>query len=202
MQHDRWQRLMRALGLAANEATFASLSKAHAQDHRHYHNADHIAACLKHLDDVSEFAEKPLEIETALWFHDAVYDQHSSSNERDSADWAIGFLRENAVPEDVVSRIDRLIMVTAGHGVTSSIDEDLMIDIDLSILGESPEAYDRFETAIRKEYNHVPDALFSQKRGEILMEFLGREQLYRTQHFIDNFQSQARINLANAIAAL
>ena len=48
----------------------------------------------------------------------------------------------------------------------------------------------------------MPEALFRYKRGEILTEFLKREQLYRTRHFIDNFQSQARINLANAIAAL
>ena len=202
MQNDRWQRLMSTLGLAGNEATFASLTQAYAQAHRHYHNADHIASCLKHLDVVSEFADEPAEIETALWFHDAIYDPHSASNERDSADWAIRFLRDNVVAGDAVSRIERLIMVTAGHGVTSSIDEDLMIDIDLSILGESPEVYDRFETAIRKEYNHVPEALFRHKRKEILSEFLEREQLYRTRYFIDHFQGQARVNLTRAIKAL
>lgn len=193
---------MATMGLPDDEETFASLVAAYAQSHRHYHNADHIAACFKHLDIVSKLADKPAEIEIALWFHDAVYDPYSASNERDSADWARKFLQDNAIAADQISRVEKLIMVTAGHGAASSGDEKLMIDIDLSILGECPEVYDRFEIAIRKEYSHVPQSLFRRKRKEILSDFLARGQLYRTQYFIDNFQTQARINLTNAIDAL
>ena len=101
----------------------------------------------------------------------------NASNELDSADWAAKFMRNNAMADDAISRVHRLIMVTQGHGQTSSQDEEVMIDIDLSILGESPETYARFETAIRKEYSRVPYFLFRKKRKEILCEFLTRQKL-------------------------
>ncbi len=202
MTLERWQQLMSAFGLACNADTYASLMEAYSEKHRHYHNIDHVTACLRHLDEVAAQADKPHEIELALWFHDAIYNPFSSSNELDSADWAAQFLRDNAVPEDAISRVHRLIMVTQGHGRTSSQDEEVMIDIDLSILGESPQTYSRFEKAIRKEYSRVPYFLFRKKRKDILCEFLTRQRLYNTEHFIENFEAQARINLTNAIAAL
>jgi len=193
---------MATFKLPENAATYAALLQAYGEEHRHYHNADHIDACLDQLDDVSAEADKPEEIELALWFHDAIYDPFSASNERDSADWALDFMRSNELADDVMSRIEALIMVTHGHAATSSGDERLMIDIDLSILGQRPELYDRFEAAIRKEYGHVPTALFSQKRKEILTDFLNRDHLYNTAYFAQKLEDQARINLANAIAVL
>ena len=77
-----------------------------------------------------------------------------------------------------------------------------MLDIDLSILGESPEIYLQFEKAVRKEYRHVPYFLFRKRRKEILSEFLNRHALYHLDYFVDKFDAQARVNLANAMAAL
>ncbi|MGI9464941.1 MAG: HD domain-containing protein [Aestuariivirgaceae bacterium] len=202
MTPERWSLLMSALGLPGNEDTYASLTRAYAEPHRHYHNADHVAACLRQLDEVAAQAGKPHEIELALWFHDAVYDPFSSRNELDSADWAAQFMRGNDMLEEAISSVHRLIMVTQGHGQTSSRDEELMVDIDLSILGESPETYMRFEKAIRQEYSRVPFFLFRKKRKEILADFLQRDRLYNLEYFTNNFDAQARINLANAIAAL
>ena len=202
MSFERWQRLMSAFGLSGNQDTYASLVAAHAEDHRHYHTAEHIADCLRHLDEVADQASAPHEIELALWFHDAVYNPMSSTNEQDSADWAREFLRDNAASEDLIARVHALIMSTRHHGGMSSRDEELIVDIDLAILGADPDTYDRFEQAIRGEYRRVPWFLYRKKRKEILREFLDRETLYNTELFREKFAAQARINLANAIATL
>ena len=202
MSPSRWADLMTALQLPASDDTYQSLVTSHAEEHRFYHNGDHVAACLRHLDDVDHLAERPHEIELALWFHDAVYDPFSSTNERDSADWAVKFLQDTAAGPGLMVRIDALIMVTFGHAETKSADEDLMIDIDLSILGETPEIYSGFETAIRQEYAHVPREIFNAKRAEILAGFLDRGRIYNSAYFKDKFERQARINLSWAITAL
>ena len=202
MTPERWQRLMSALGLSDNLRTHASLVAAYREAQRHYHNGEHIDACLRHLDNVADQASAPHEIELALWFHDAVYNPMSSTNEADSAKWAKGFLSGNAVPEEVVSRVYALIMATRHHRETSTCDEALMVDIDLAILGADPETYDRFEQNIRKEYRRVPWLLYRKKRKEILTEFVSRESLYKTEFFSKRLEAQARRNLENAIAAL
>ena len=69
---ERWNRLCLRLGLSADGATYSDLITAHAHKQRAYHTLDHIAACLRHLDDVRAQTERPDEIEMALWFHDAI----------------------------------------------------------------------------------------------------------------------------------
>lgn len=194
---------MTAFGLAENRLTYDALIKAYAEKHRAYHTFDHIAACLRHFDAVKDQIDHPLEVELALWFHDAIYKPFSSSNEKDSAIWAQEFFELNAYEDDeVVDRIFDLIMVTEHSGATKTRDEELMIDIDLSILGTAPEIYDQFEKNVRFEYKRVPGFMFRKKRKEILAEFLERDRIYHDPYFYDKLEEQARINLASAIKTL
>ena len=194
---------MQAFSLDENQETYAALIKAYGEKHRAYHTWDHIAACLNHLDDVRDEADKPHEIEMALWFHDAIYKPFSSTNEKDSAIWAQEFFELNGYEDDeVVGRIYDLIMVTEHTGEASTKDEKLMIDIDLSILGTRPEVYDQFEKDVRFEYKRVPKFIFKKKRRDILQEFLERDPIYQNEYFRDKIEKQARVNLQKAINAL
>ena len=89
MDRDRWNRLLTALGIVAGESEcFDALLAAYSEKHRHYHTIKHIDHCLRELDGAKSLAHDPAEVELALWFHDAIYDPHSSKNEERSADWA------------------------------------------------------------------------------------------------------------------
>ena len=97
MDRDRWNRLLAALGIGAEDECFEALLTAYSEKHRHYHTTRHIDHCLSELDSASSLARDPAEVEIALWFHDAIYDPHSSKNEERSADWACQLLARHQV---------------------------------------------------------------------------------------------------------
>ncbi|GHC00920.1 HD domain-containing protein [Thermomonas carbonis] len=195
MTPDRWQTLMLGLGWPQNEATFAALSDAYRQSHRHYHTQQHIADCLTRFDSLRHEAEQPHAIELALWFHDAVYDPYRSDNEQASADWAMRFLHENSAPVSLRDRVHGLIVATLHDAVATDHDTAIMIDIDLSILGATPDAYDAYRHAIRREYRWVPGLLFRRNRRAVLESFLRRKRIFQTDHFHSSLEDQARRNI-------
>ena len=198
MNQARWFRLMSKLDFAENHQTFQKLVKAYAEPHRHYHTAAHINATLKHLDTVIELADKPAEIELALWFHDAI----SQTNEADSASWAANFMRLNQASEPRIDRVNDLIMATCHQAATKTTDQALMVDVDLSILGSTHDLYAQYEEWIRQEYRWVPRFIYRRKRKALLQGFLMQSQIYQTSHFQDLFESKARRNLRWAISQL
>ena len=202
MEFGRWQSLMARLGLAAHRDTFDALHAAYSEPHRAYHTAEHIAACLRHLDEAADLAGAPDEIEIALWFHDAVYKTRAQDNERRSARWAVEFLKSSGTSEDVIARVERHIIATEHSAVPNEPDSALLVDIDLAILGAPADAYRVFETNIRREYKWVPGPLFRRKRAEVLESFLARPRIYATDRFRDRYEVAARRNLTAAIAEL
>lgn len=197
----RWQRLWTGLGLPAPAGLLPALLAAYSEPQRHYHTLQHLDECFAHFDTVKELAEHPLDIELALWFHDSVYDVHARDNEARSSAWADRTLREAGLPTDACARIHALIMATCHDALPASPDAQLLTDIDLAILGAEPERFAEYEQQIRREYAHVPDALFKAKRREILQGFLDRERLFQTPPCHARYEAAARRNLASAIDA-
>lgn len=202
MNRVRWQQLMTHLGVDPSPQTYNALLAAYSESHRHYHNAGHIDACLALLDEYVHLAHSAIEVEIALWFHDAVYKLLASRNEEESATWCAAFLREVGVDEACTNRIYDLILATKHNALPETNDAALIVDIDLSILGRAPVEYQHFETAIRQEYHAVPKFLYRRKRREILQAFLDRETIYTHLPLRQRFETQARTNLHAAIAAL
>ena len=85
------------------------------------------------------------------------------------------------------------------NAVPAAPDEQLLSDIDLSILGAPPDRFREYEAQVRKEYAWVPDALFHRERGKILQGFLARPSIYATELFRARLEAQARENLASSL---
>jgi predicted metal-dependent HD superfamily phosphohydrolase len=198
----RWADLMSRLALANNLDTFERLQAAYAEKHRHYHRSEHIKQCLLKFDEVSRLAQRPAEVELALWFHDAVYATRSKKNEAKSAAWAMKFLAEGGADPETAQRVHDLIMATKHDAPAPSPDAALVVDIDLSILGADEETFARFEENVRREYWWVPGDLFRRTRAAILQSFLDRSSVYGTAYFRQKGEANARRNLATAIAGL
>lgn len=202
MNKDRWKELMQSLGFSNDIETYQALYRAYSEKHRHYHTINHITDCLAKLDSARYLASEVAEVEIAIWFHDAVYKPLSSSNERNSADWAKSFLLKQGADNKRVERVHQLIMATLHNAPASSKDAMLLVDIDLYILGAEKEAYQQFEKDVRKEYKWVPYFLYRKRRSEILDSFLKRERIFSNEYFYEYYEQTARMNLKTAVSML
>jgi predicted metal-dependent HD superfamily phosphohydrolase len=81
-------------------------------------------------------------------------------------------------------------------------DEQILTDIDLSILGAEARAFSQYEKRIRFEYAWVPWDEYSAGRARILQSFLDRTTIYSTPLFIQMYEARARENLARSIEKL
>lgn len=194
-----WQRLAAQL---VPEAVFEELVRAYSSAERFYHNVRHLEDCLSTFDQTKYLAVHPAEVELAIWFHDAVYDTRRNDNEERSAEWAEAVIIQTGVGEDVAKRTSDLILATRHTMAISDSDAQLMVDVDLSILGRETALYWQYEINIRKEYAWVPEHLFREKRMEILKGFLDRQFIYYHKPYREMFEEQARTNLERAITRL
>lgn len=199
---ERWRSLTGRLCISTDNHVFDDIHDHYSESWRSYHNISHINDCLDQLDSSPGISENTDEVEFALWLHDVVYDTHRADNEAKSADVAASILRHAECGPGVIDRVTANILATSHHAMVSRADEQLIVDIDLSILGRAADEYDEFESAIRREYEWVPWATYCQKRAEILQSFLGRECIYRTPWFASRYESNARLNLDRAIRQL
>ena len=76
------------------------------------------------------------------------------------------------------------------------------VDIDLSILGRHVVEFDRYETAIRQEYQWVPETAYRVGRLQVLERFMARPTLYQTEFFHARYEVSARDNLRHSIQNL
>jgi len=200
---ERWRQLWRETNARSEPAGwFDQLIAAWTEPQRHYHNLTHLAECFAEFDPVRTLAAHPAAVEFALWFHDAVYDPKASDNEERSAALAIQCLSEAGLPRDFSNGVVQLILATKHHEAGAHPDAPLLIDVDLSILGQPEPRFREYEEQIRREYAWVPDFVFAGKRAKILERFVARDRVYHTDWFNLKFEAQARANLQWSIQKL
>lgn len=203
LSRERWFRVWRdASGHGDGAAWFDTLSSRYAEPHRHYHTARHIVECLDEFDPARHLATQPVALELAIWFHDAIYDTHASDNEEQSALLAEQCLADALTNSDLRVAVRDLVLVTKTHHASNHPDAPLLVDIDLSILGQPETRFWEYEQQIRREYAWVPDAVFAAKRVEILDRFLARDRIYATDWFFQVCERQARSNLKASLQRL
>ncbi len=182
--------------------SFRRIVAAYSEPHRSYHNADHIEACLSEFDRVRDVCESPDRVECALWLHDVVYEPLASDNEEKSAQWAMEILSESGCPEKEAYLIGELILITKHLQPPVSADAQLIVDIDLSVLGQPSPFFETYEKSIRAEYFRVPEEEYRSGRARVLRVFLERQSIYFTERFKERYGVQARVNLENALREL
>ncbi|RRH96421.1 hypothetical protein EH240_22455 [Mesorhizobium tamadayense] len=185
----------------------SELSALYRAEDRHYHSLAHVEAMLALADEYRHLLHDPDAVEAAIWFHDAVYDSRAKDNEAKSAALAEQKLAGRADAERL-ARIAGMIIATATHELPHSDDDNfvrdaaLFLDMDLSILGAAPDAFDAYEQAIRQEYRWVEEPMWRAGRGAVLKSFLTRPHIFHTREFRQRFEAQARENLARSLQQL
>ncbi|MBZ9710242.1 hypothetical protein LB543_26405 [Mesorhizobium sp. ESP7-2] len=190
-----------------DDALKTELSALYAAEERHYHGLAHIEAMLALARDYQGELDDPEAVEAAIWFHDAIYDSRAKDNEAQSAALAEQKLagRTDAAR---LERISTMILATATHQLppfddaAATRDASLFLDMDLSILGADPVAFDAYERAVRREYDWVEEPIWRAGRGAVLKSFLARPHIFLTQEFRQRFEPKARLNMARSLETL
>ncbi|MBO1437450.1 hypothetical protein [Meiothermus sp. CFH 77666] len=191
----RWNTLLQSLGIepGAHFSMLDDLLTRHTEPQRYYHN-------LAHLDTLLQLLPAKPHLEFAVWFHDAVYDPTRADNEAQSAGLAQESLERLGAEPLLIQKVMRIILATQNHQADDP-DTALFLDADLSILGAEPKTYRAYARAIRQEYAWVPEALFRERRAQVLQKFLSRERIYQTEAFA-HLEPPARENLAQELETL
>lgn len=165
------------------------------EPHRHYHDVRHLAQLLAALAALGGGTPaRPVTL--AAWFHDAVHDGIAGDDERASATLARTSLEATGLPADEVDEVVRLVLLTIDHDPDPADDAGiLMVDGDLSVLGQPPGRYHYYSRGVRLEYPQFDDQKFASGRMRALNGLSSKEQLFGSLAGREFWEAQARGNL-------
>ncbi|MBD5402428.1 pantetheine-phosphate adenylyltransferase [bacterium] len=172
---------------------------------RGYHDVKHIFSMLKNLDEFilnnPNSIQNLNEFKFAILMHDYVNGTPNEVNE--SIAVAEKFINQIA-PNHNSNYIKRVILATDySHNISKpSIDEMLIQDLDLSILGSNPVDYKEYANLIREQYSNLADDIFNNARKRILQNFLDKENIYNIDYFKTKYEVQARMNISKELETL
>jgi predicted metal-dependent HD superfamily phosphohydrolase len=185
-----------------HQSSLDHLLGCHREPHRRYHTATHVMWVLRHIDTIAnaELSTDAADVDLAAvrWaalFHDVVYDPTRADNEDRSASLAHRRAVEIGWDTARADAVHRLVMVTKGHAA-ASLDEGVLVDADLAILGTSPSDYASYVAGVRAEYAHVSAHAWSVGRTAVLDGFLALPQLFHTVTMRQRFEARARANMS------
>ncbi|MBI2465966.1 MAG: N-methyl-D-aspartate receptor NMDAR2C subunit [Candidatus Sungbacteria bacterium] len=160
-QEQRWTALWKHLGARGDESVvYADLATRYSEPHRAYHTFEHIGHCLDEFEQARHLATNPDTVELALWYHDAIYDTKAKDSEERSAALAVEVVRSASLSDNLGQSVANLITATKHTAVPTDPDVQLLVDIDLSILGQSEDKFDEYEQQVRKEYEWAAEDAF------------------------------------------
>ena len=181
----------------------ARLESMYGEPQRRYHTLAHVEALRRWLAQWQALARQPQVIDAAIWFHDAVYDPQRTDNEALSAELARAELAAIGWPAARIDRVAAMVLATQHHRADAAdADTWLLLDLDLSVLGQRADVYDAYSRAIRAEYARVDAEAYREGRRRVLDGFLARDAVYRTPALHEAWEAAARANLARERQAL
>lgn len=151
------------------------LTHRYSEAHRRYHDLRHIANMLHHGIGLGLSDEQIM----AIWFHDAVYEALSKTNEIDSAALAVERLTAAGWQASRIAVVKQIVLDTEGH-VPSIPESDKVLDLDLATLGGTWQQYNAIGERIREEFKHVSEADWQAGRGQWLTKMLAKDQIFWT----------------------
>jgi predicted metal-dependent HD superfamily phosphohydrolase len=181
---------------------WAAVVAAWSEPHRRYHDLHHLAAVLGTVAGLDAAAADPAAVRLAAWYHDVVYDPTRQDNEQVSAARARAGL-VGLVPAERIAEVERLVLLTAGHDpAPGDANGAVLCDADLAVLAVTPEAYAAYASAVREEYRHLTDEVFTAGRIAVLEQLLALPALYRLPAVAAEWTPRARANLAAELTVL
>lgn len=183
-----------------NSECWSEIEKNYSSKSRHYHNLEHLENMLTELDKVKSQIQNLDALLFSIYYHDIIYKPTKSDNEHQSALVFEKRISQTSFPN--LGECMTQIELTKEHKLSTDNDTNLLLDIDLSILGKSPEEYQQYCKSIRKEYRIYPDFMYRKERIKVLKSILELDAIYKTDFFKQAYENQARENITLEINQL
>ncbi|MYN28847.1 pantetheine-phosphate adenylyltransferase [Duganella levis] len=177
---------------------------------RHYHNLDHLVHGLCEIRVwAGNMRPEPADVDIikqAFWFHDAEYghngDPAAATNEEASAQMWLGshLGQEMDDAAELIRATDHFQEAAITHRL-----KDVLLSVDLAILGQDDEVYQNYARAIRQEYSHMADDVYCEQRGAALAHLCRKAQagqLFGNDYFAEQYNERAIDNMQREMARL
>jgi predicted metal-dependent HD superfamily phosphohydrolase len=166
-------------------------------EERKYHNWEHVENCLAELEQINKehLFEDNLLVALALFYHDSRYEPLEKDNEERSAERAFIDLLALKFKENATQKVYDLIMLTKHSSECAYFSGQVLMDIDIAILGKDYSTFEKYEKDIRAEYTSVTDTDYKIERIKVLVSFLKKKCIYQTKYFRDKYEESARSNI-------
>ncbi|HSX48226.1 MAG TPA: hypothetical protein VLF41_01850 [Candidatus Nanoarchaeia archaeon] len=180
----QWEFLWHQLGLTGDPAVlYGIIEQCYSQPHRRHHTLRHLREGLAEPALIS--ALEPNLVEWVWFFHDIIYDPLAQPgvNERASAglSYQIGLML--GLAPDFLRRASIMIEASAQHTPSDDPDTQLMLDVDMAIVGRPPLQYEVYAHHIMDEFVPIIGlARYVRGRRQFLQELVGR-RIFQTESF-------------------
>ena len=201
---ERWTTVVAPLFRKDTFSWWNRIVSLHSEPDRAYHRLMHLQEMMGFVDLVRQSSNQIVIL--AVFFHDAIYDAKSATNEEDSAKLFQEFCRDTQCKnEELEARVVQYILLTKSHKIPQDDDDPnlaLFLDIDMAVLGKEEHAYLHYAGLIRQEYKFVDRSVYCEKRAEILETFLEESHIFVSKPMREALEQRARGNLRKEIELL
>jgi predicted metal-dependent HD superfamily phosphohydrolase len=160
---------------------------------RYYHNLVHIENMLAELKGIESDVKDKDALLFSIYYHDIIYNTTKSDNEFKSA-----MLFQKRIERTSFKQIEKCVKqieLTKEHKLSIDSDANILLDLDLSILGKSKKEYLEYSESIRGEYKMYSDYEYRNGRKKVLIKLLNIPTIYKTDYFKKKYEVIARNNL-------
>lgn len=191
------------------QAVHDSLHAAYSEPPRSYHTLTHVSWGLQRIDEIvrHENLDERINVNAvrwAMWFHDVsmTFGDGSDDDEERSARRAFQEAKQAGLGTRFADTVLRLVLSTSPWAEKLSLDESVLVDADLSMLGSSQNDFDVYEERVRREWAGYNDQAFAMGRTLVLRRLLKKRRIFTTDYGRDKWEARAQSNLRRSVEKL
>ncbi|XP_017794711.1 PREDICTED: uncharacterized protein LOC108576263 [Habropoda laboriosa] len=197
---ESWKEATEGLDSDVCDTWLAKLQEAYSEEKRTYNNLGSLCDKLNCYYEIKDNLKNPQAVLLALFFQNFEYDPKALD----------GGIKNLEHFNDAKLRTCELLKVAATHstdahkigGAFGDEDAHYFLDLDMAVLGSSPETYAEYRERIRGEYSFLSEPMYTALRLKVLQDFVQIPNIFATKEFREKYEEQARQNIQAEVELL
>ncbi|XP_033336590.1 uncharacterized protein LOC117226414 [Megalopta genalis] len=207
---ESWEEATGSLDREVCDTWFTKLQEVYSEEKRTYHNLDSLREKLNCYYEIKDNLKNPQAVLLALFFQNFEYDPKALDGENKNLEHFNTFADEADIGEELREEASELLKVAATHstdahkigGAFGGEDAHYFLDLDMAVLGSSPESYAEYREKIRGEYSFLSEPMYTALRLKVLQNFVQIPNIFASKEFREKYEEQARQNIQAEVELL